>query len=75
MTESIIRKGTKDLGIRSELFADAMRKLVEKGLVTNRYLTNRFSISTAHSIHEGSVSPNTLSESPIWPLRIIKRNC
>ena len=46
VTESIIRKGTKDLGIRTELFADAMRKLVEKGLVTNRYLTNRFSIAT-----------------------------
>jgi 4-hydroxybutyrate CoA-transferase len=46
VTESIIRKGTKDLGIRTELFSDAMRKLVEKGLVTNRYLTNRFSIAT-----------------------------
>jgi acyl-CoA hydrolase len=46
VTDAIIRQGTKDLGIRSELFADAMRKLVEKGLVTNRYLTNRFSIAT-----------------------------
>ncbi|MBI5582702.1 MAG: acetyl-CoA hydrolase/transferase family protein [Deltaproteobacteria bacterium] len=46
VTEAIIRKGTKDLGIRTELFSDAMRKLVEKGLVTNRYLTNRFSIAT-----------------------------
>ena len=46
VTESIIRNGTRDLGIRTELFSDAMRKLVEKGLVTNRYLTNRFSIAT-----------------------------
>ena len=46
VTEAILRKGTRDLGIRTELFADAMRKLVEKGLVTNRYLTNRFSIAT-----------------------------
>jgi acyl-CoA hydrolase len=46
VTEAIIRKGTKDLGIRTELFADAMRRLVEKGLVTNKYLTNRFSIAT-----------------------------
>ena len=46
VTESIIRNGTKDLGIRTELFSDAMRKLVEKGLATNRYLTNRFSIAT-----------------------------
>jgi acyl-CoA hydrolase len=46
VTAAIIRKGTKDLGIRTELFADAMRRLVEKGLVTNKYLTNRFSIAT-----------------------------
>lgn len=46
VTDSIIRKGVKDLGIRTELFADAMLKLVVKGLVTNKYLTNQFSIAT-----------------------------
>jgi len=46
VTDSIIAKGVKDLGIRTELFADAMRKLVEKGIVTNRYTHNPFSIAT-----------------------------
>ena len=46
VTEAIIGKGVKDLGIRTELFADAMRNLVEKGIVTNRYLRNAFSIAT-----------------------------
>ena len=46
VTQAIIDKGVKDLGIRTELFADAMRILVEKGIVTNRFLNNRFSIAT-----------------------------
>jgi acyl-CoA hydrolase len=46
VTEAIIRKGVKNLGIYSELFADAMRKLVEKGIVTNKYLRNHFSVSS-----------------------------
>jgi len=46
VTGAIIEKGVKDLGIRTELFADAMRTLVEKGIVTNRYCNNRFSIAT-----------------------------
>lgn len=46
VTDSIIVKGIKDLGIRTELFADAMQKLVENGIVTNRYTRNRFSIAT-----------------------------
>lgn len=46
VTESIIEKGVKDLGIRTELFADAMRKLIENGTVTNRYTQNHFSIAT-----------------------------
>lgn len=46
VTQAIIDKGVKDLGIRTELFADAMRVLVEKGIVTNRYLNNPFSIAT-----------------------------
>ncbi len=46
VTDSIIEKGVKDLGIRSELFADAMIKLVEKGIVTNKYARDQFSIAT-----------------------------
>lgn len=46
VTGAIIEKGIKDLGIRTELFADAMRVLVEKGIVTNRYTHNNFSIAT-----------------------------
>ncbi|MCP4687857.1 MAG: acetyl-CoA hydrolase/transferase family protein [Desulfobacterales bacterium] len=46
VTDSIIEKGVRDLGIRTELFADAMRTLVEKGIVTNRRLENSFSIAT-----------------------------
>jgi len=43
VTDAIIQKGVKDLGIHTELFADAMRKLVEKGIVTNKYLDFNFS--------------------------------
>lgn len=43
VTDAIIEKGVKDLGIHTELFADAMRKLVEKGIVTNKYLDFNFS--------------------------------
>ena len=46
VTDSIIEKGVKDMGIRTELFADAMIKLVEKGIVTNKYMNNSFSIAT-----------------------------
>lgn len=46
VTVAIIEKDVKNLGIRTELFADAMRKLVEKGVVTNKYLNNPFSIAT-----------------------------
>lgn len=46
VTDAIIRKGVKDLGIHTELFADAMRGLVEKGIVTNKYLPHNFSISS-----------------------------
>ncbi len=37
VTAAIIKKGVKDLGIHTELFADGMIKLVEKGIVTNRW--------------------------------------
>ncbi len=46
VTDAIISKGVKDLGIHSELFADAMRKLVDKGIVTNKYLEETFSTAT-----------------------------
>jgi len=37
VTEAIIEKGVGDLAIHTELFADAMIKLVQKGIVTNRW--------------------------------------
>lgn len=37
VTEAIIRKGVGDLGIHTELFADAMIRLIKQGLVTNRW--------------------------------------
>ena len=43
---AIIDKGVKDLGIHTELFADAMRVLVEKGVVTQHYLETTFSMAT-----------------------------
>lgn len=46
VTTSIINKGVKNLGIFTELFSDAMRRLVDKGLVTNKYLDARFSRAT-----------------------------
>lgn len=46
VTDAIVRKGVKDLGIYTELFADAMRSLVEKGIVTNKHLRNNFSVSS-----------------------------
>jgi 4-hydroxybutyrate CoA-transferase len=46
VTQAIINKGVKDLGIWTELFADAMRGLVDKGIVTNKYLSHGFSVSS-----------------------------
>lgn len=46
VTTAIIDKGVVDLGIYTELFSDAMRKLVDKGIVTNRYLRNNFAVSS-----------------------------
>lgn len=37
VTEAILRRGYKDLGIHTELFASAMRRLVERGAVTNKW--------------------------------------
>jgi 4-hydroxybutyrate CoA-transferase len=46
VTDAIIEKGVKDIGIYTELFSDAMRKLVEKDVVTNRYLEVNFSTAS-----------------------------
>jgi acyl-CoA hydrolase len=46
VTNALFEKGVKDLGIHTELFATAMRKLVEAGVVTNKYLERDFSIAT-----------------------------
>ncbi|MBE0639444.1 MAG: acetyl-CoA hydrolase/transferase family protein [Bacteroidales bacterium] len=46
VTDAIIDKGVKDIGIHSELFADAMRRLIEHGVVTNRYLPFNFSTAS-----------------------------
>ncbi|HHH55354.1 MAG TPA: acetyl-CoA hydrolase/transferase family protein [Bacteroidetes bacterium] len=46
VTDAIIDKGVKDIGIYTELFADAMRKLVTSGIVTNKFQDVNFSTST-----------------------------
>jgi acyl-CoA hydrolase len=48
VTDAILEKGVKDLGIHTELFADAMRRLVDEGVVTNRFTRarNKFSIAS-----------------------------
>ncbi|MFH1725797.1 MAG: acetyl-CoA hydrolase/transferase C-terminal domain-containing protein [Elusimicrobiota bacterium] len=49
VADAVIKKGVKDLGVMTELFADAMRKLVQKGIVTNkknRRKGDAFSISS-----------------------------
>lgn len=46
VTDAILDKGVKDIGIYTELFADAMRRLVDAGAVTNKYLEVNFSIAS-----------------------------
>jgi len=46
VTDAILNKGVKNLGIHTELLADAMRKLIDGGVVTNKYNARKFSIST-----------------------------
>ena len=47
VTSAILKRGYGDLGIHTELFAGAMRKLVEQGVVTNRWKKGiNFSISS-----------------------------
>lgn len=46
VTDAVIDKGIKDIGIYTELFTDSMQKLIEKKIVTNRYSDVSFSISS-----------------------------
>lgn len=54
VTDAILDKGVKDLGIHTELFADAMRRLVDAGVVTNRYTSTRNKFSIASIFLAGS---------------------
>lgn len=47
VTDAVIDKGVRDLGIHTELFADAMQRLVDAGVVTNRYTATRRRFSQA----------------------------
>jgi acyl-CoA hydrolase len=47
VTLAILKRGYRDLGIHTELFAAGMRKLVQQGAVTNRWKKNvHFSVSS-----------------------------
>jgi len=46
VTNAIIKKGVKNLGIYTELLADSMRIMIDKGIVTNHYLENKFSTAS-----------------------------
>lgn len=47
VTNAIIKKGVRDLGIHTELFAGAMARLVKQGIVTNRWKKNiNFAVSS-----------------------------
>ena len=54
VTAAILRKGVRDLGIHTELFADAMRDLVDAGIVTNRFTSARDNFSVASIFLSGS---------------------
>ena len=46
VSDAIIDKGLKNLGIHTELFADAMQKLVDAGSVSNKFLENPFGVAS-----------------------------
>jgi acyl-CoA hydrolase len=54
VTDAILNKGVRDLGIHTELFADAMRRLVDEGVVTNRFTSTRNKFSIASIFLAGS---------------------
>ena len=47
VTNIIIEKGYQDLGIHTEVFNDAMRVLIEKGIVNNRFTTMKGTTTAA----------------------------
>ena len=46
VTDAIIKKGVKDIGIYTELFSDSMRELITEGIVTNKYSAVNFAIAS-----------------------------
>ena len=54
VTDAILDKGVKDLGIHTELFADAMRRLIDAGAVTNRHTFTQSNFSMASIFLAGS---------------------
>ena len=56
VTSAILKKGVRDLGIHTELFADAMRELVEAGIVTNRFTSARNNFSVASIFLSGTAA-------------------
>ncbi len=46
VTEGILRKGVRDLGIHTELFTDAMRELMQAGVVTNRRTADGIAVAS-----------------------------
>jgi acyl-CoA hydrolase len=56
VTDAILDKGVHDLGIHTELFADAMQRLVDAGTVTNRFTAtrHRFSLASIFLSADGS---------------------
>lgn len=46
VTRAVLEKGVKDLGIHTELFSTAMRKLVQSRAVSNRYNRRKFCIAS-----------------------------
>jgi len=56
VTEAVLDKGVRDLGIHTELFADAMVRLVDAGVVTNRFTAarNNFSIASIFLANDAS---------------------
>lgn len=54
VTDAILDKGVQELGIHTELFADAMRRLVDEGVVSNRHTSTRNKFSIASIFLAGS---------------------
>ncbi len=56
VTDAILDKGVRDLGIHTELFADAMGRLVEAGAVTNRFtaIHSKFSVASIFLAEEAA---------------------